>query len=53
MNEALKDKWLCSFATEEDTTWRNVIETKYEIDDLVSGARRVLMLMGLATENLL
>ena len=34
MNEALKSKWLCRFAKENDAMWKNVIKAKYGIDEL-------------------
>ena len=32
-NDALKTKWLWSFAKEDDAMWKNVIKAKYGIDE--------------------
>jgi len=34
MIEALKAKWLCKFAEEEDAMWKNMVETKCGVDIL-------------------
>jgi len=47
----MKTKWLWRFSKEDNAMRKNVTNTKYGIDDLDSGLRRVLMLTKLVIGN--
>ena len=45
MNKALKVKWLWRFAREDKALWKDLLKTKYDVDKLDGGAKRVPTLM--------